>query len=285
MTTSTITRLLIAALCLFAVANSQCVKFYEDYNFKGRSFSLCKNGDVPANWNDRVSSFIVPAGYSLNLYQNYGYGGKAFGPYAAGSYNVPASFNDQLSSIKISKVQPPKQSCAVFYEHKDLQGDSFQLCSSGNVPNNWDNQATSFSVPAGYSVYLYQHADFTGESLGPYTQGKYNIPEYFNNRLTSAKLILNQPKPQPQPVRRCPTFYTAASQKGESFQLCNGGNVPAKYNDQVSSFYVPRGYEVHLYKNYGLSGEYYGPYSEGSYSVPAFLRNQVSSVAVKKLQW
>ena len=233
MKNSTLTSLLIVLVCLYTSVNSQCVTFYADYNLQGDSFQLCNSGNVPANWNDQVSSFVVPSGYSVLLYQDYGYGGQAVGPYNRGTYNVPSDFNDQLSSVKIyganpqPQPQPSRQNCPTFYDHKNLQGDSFQLCSSGDVPDEWNDQATSFVVPAGFTVYLYQYADFEGSSLGPYTQGTYNIPDSFNNRLTSARVNRDR---QPQPSRRnCPIFYRDYDQQGDSFQLCNGGNVPSEW--------------------------------------------------------
>ena len=267
--------------------NKNCVTFYTDSNQQGNSFQLCSSGDVPSSFNDQVSSFVVPAGYSMQLYQDYGYGGQSLGPYTAGTYNMPSSFNDQLSSIKFSLVQPqpqpPKQSCPTFYERKDLNSDSFQLCASGDVPDQWNNKASSFIVPAGFTVYLYQYAVFKGDSLGPYTQGTYNIPNSFDNRLTSAKIIKAQPQPQPQPAdRKCPTFYRDADQQGDSFQLCKSSNVPAEWNDQVSSFYVPRGYNVRLFKDADRKGDCKGLYGQGSYNVPADFNDQLSSVYIRR---
>jgi len=282
MNNSTLT-CLIVLICLYTTVSSQCVTFYADSNQRGNSFRLCKSGNVPADWNDRVSSFVVPSGLSVQLYQDGDYEGQVVGPYNRGSYNVPSNFNDQLSSVRIfsgnSQPQPPRQNCPTFYDHKDLEGDSFQLCSSGDVPEQWNNEATSFVVPAGFTVYLYQHDDFEGDSLGPYTQGTYNIPDSFNNRLTSARIIRNSQQPS---NRKCPTFYRDSNQQGDSFQLCKSGDVPDGWNDQVSSFYVPAGYYVRLYEDEDNKGKSYGFYKQGSYNVPAKLNDQLSSVTIRR---
>jgi hypothetical protein len=81
-----------------------CSTFYNHYNLEGKSFEQCTSGDIPNNWNDRVSSLAVPSGYKVHLYQDYGYGGRIIGPYFQGEYNVPGSFNDQLSSVSIEIV-------------------------------------------------------------------------------------------------------------------------------------------------------------------------------------
>lgn len=260
----------------------KCPTFYADYNHQGSSFQQCSSGNVAANWNDRVSSFVVPAGYTVQLYANNGYSGKSYGPYKAGSYNVPADFNDQLSSVKISQVQSqPQVKCPTFYDQKGLAGDSFQQCSSGNVPNKWDNKATSFVVPAGFAVYLYESANYQGKALGPYTQGTYDIPSSFNNRLSSIKIAKPQSQPQP-PLRKCPTFYKKANQQGASIQLCSTDNMPAGWNDQVASFYVPPGFYVRLFEDTNSRGDCEGLYGAGSYNVPSKLKNDVSSVYIRR---
>lgn len=276
-----LTRLFIVSACLFLAVNSQCVRFYADYDEGGDSFRLCSSGDVPSNWNDQVSSFVVPSGYTVKLYQDYGYGGQSYGPYSAGSHNVPSDFNDQLSSVRIARDQDqsqPDQNCPTFYDHRNLVGDSFQMCSSGDVPNQWNNKASSFVVPSGFIVYLYQHDDLDGDSLGPYTEGTYNIPDSFDNRLTSVRVN----RSRPPSARNCPTFYRNSNQQGDSFQLCSSGNVPSGWDNEVSSFYVPRGYYVRLFEKKNAKGDCEGPYGAGSYNVPSDFNDELSSVVIRR---
>ena len=267
--------LLLMVGCLFINVYSQCPTFYTDSNQQGNSFQLCSNGNVPGQYNDQVSSFTVPAGYSVTLYSDSNYGGQVYGPYTRGSYNVPANFNDQLSSVSVSRIQNPN--CVTFYTDVDEQGDSFQLCSSGNIPGQYNDQVSSFVVPAGYSVTLYSDVGYGGQSAGPYTQGLHNVPANFNDQLSSARISRVQ-------AQNCPTFYTDANQQGNSFQLCSSGNVPGQYNDQVSSFTIPAGYSVTLYSNSGYGGQAVGPYTQGSYNVPANFNDQLSSVRVSRVQ-
>ena len=195
--------------------------------------------------------------------------------------------------------------CPTFYTDIDLQGDTFDLCSSGNVPLEYNDQASSFTVPWGYSITLYQDINYRGQSFGPYSQGTYNVPGEFNDRLSSVRISRgrqddqdNQDEQDDQDGqyhhrhhgqngqnnqdRNCPTFYVDIDQQGDSFQLCSGGNVPGQFNDQVSSFYVPRGYIVRLYRDSGSNGQSYGPYSQGYYNVPGDFNDQLSSVFVRR---
>jgi|GEM_PF-5124579 len=85
----------------FVLSQPVCPTFYADYDLEGASFQRCTGGDISDNWNDQVSSFVVPSGYKVYLYSGYDYGGKRIGLYSQGRYNVPRSFNDQLSSVSI----------------------------------------------------------------------------------------------------------------------------------------------------------------------------------------
>ena len=163
--------------------NPNCVTFYTDISLQGNIFQLCSSGNVPKQYNDRVSSFVVPGGYSVTFYQDSNYGGQSIGPYTHGTYNIPSEFNDQLSSAEISRDYA--QDCPTFYVDSNLKGDSFQLCSNGNVPGVLNDQVSSFHVPRGYIVRLYADADYNGQSKGPFGQGSYNMPDNFDDQLSS----------------------------------------------------------------------------------------------------
>ena len=98
--------LLLVIGCLFiqAYSKSGCVTFYTDIDLQGDSFDLASNGNVPAKYNDKVSSFTVPEGFTATLYKDVEYKGQSLGPYTEGTYNVPSDFNDQLSSVKVQKA-------------------------------------------------------------------------------------------------------------------------------------------------------------------------------------
>ena len=271
MKNSKVTYLIVGLLCLFATVNSQCVTLYANSNQRGRSYKTCSSGNVPNSWNDRVSSFVVASGYTVQLYADSDYEGKAYGPYNAGSYNVPAELNDQLSSLRVFAAKK----CPTFYADYNQQGGSFQQCISEDVPANWNDQVSSFVVPAGYTVQLYADGAYGGKMYGAYSAGSYNVPAEFNDQLSSIRIFAAQ---------KCPTFYADYNQQGSSFQQCISGNVPANWNDQASSFVVPAGYTIQLYADGAYGGKMYGAYNAGSYNVPAEFNDQLSSIKVYAVQ-
>ena len=284
---------IVCLLCLQTTINSQqtCPTFYTGANLQGDSFQMCSSGDVPSQWNNQAVSFYVPSGYFIQLYPDPGYNGQNLGYYLQGSHNVPT--NGQLSSVIVSPPQTQAQSltqtnnpkCPTFYRNENQHGDSFQMCSSGDVPDQWNDQTASFYVPFGYSVHLYQDSGFSGQDLGSYIQGSYNVP--IRGELSS--IIISQTHTQTQTQTQtsnetCPTFYRDLNQQGDSFQLCSSGEVPDGWNDQASSLYVPKGYTVLLYQHSGFGGVNFGSYSQGSYNVPADYDNQLSSVIISQSQ-
>ena len=258
----------------------RCPTFYTDVNQKGSKFQLCSSGNVPDGFNDKVSSFVVPAGYSVQLFPDYNNGGDQWGPYTEGVYAVPREFNDQLSSVVVSRGKDShsdndnnnnnNQKCPTFYTRDNQRGSNFQLCSSGNVPAQWNDQALSFVVPKGYQVRLYPDVNYKGKAIGPYNAGSYSVPRSFRNQLSSVAIV---------PL--CPTFYADYNQQGDSFQLCSGGNMPQGWNDRVSSFFVPEGYSVRLYADSNYRGDSRGTYRVGSYNVPSDFNDKLSSVSIK----
>ena len=95
--------IVLALTCMHAAAYYQCPTFWVDYNQNGDYFQMCRSGGVSSYYNNQVSSFYVPPGYYVKLYQDYGYGGQSVGWYGQGYYNVPNYFNNQMSSVYIRR--------------------------------------------------------------------------------------------------------------------------------------------------------------------------------------
>ncbi len=89
------------------------IVIYEDSNFEGRSLSLENNvsflGDL--NFNDILSSFEIPNGWTVRFYEHANFEGGYY-TRSAGEH-FTNHFNDIISSIKVFKSGEP-----VLYSHK-----------------------------------------------------------------------------------------------------------------------------------------------------------------------
>lgn len=165
---------------------AQCPTFYTKYNQRGKAFQLCSSANVPQRYDNKVSSFLVPAGYSVMLYEGSDYAGQALGPYTQGSYDMPSHFNDQLSSVQVEKVeQTCDTDCATFYTGYNQTGQAFQICLADAIPAQYKNQILSFTVPSGRFIAFYGNPDSDRPNLGYYTEGSYNTPADIQDKISS----------------------------------------------------------------------------------------------------
>ena len=242
-----------------------------------------------ANQAASVSANIQPLAQAQaqNSMASFSAGAPVYNQAVSNNVVMSVSNNNVATQVEEPSYEQVQEDCVIIYSDINQGGSSFQLCSSGDVPVDWNDQVSSFRVFPNYTVTLYPDYAFNGQVIGPYNEGVYNIPINFNDQLSSVKIskgqIQVQPQPQLQPqnqIQACPTFYSDYNQKGASFQLCLSGNLPTAWNDIVSSFVVPKGYRVQLFPDSGYAGQIIGPYTQGSYNVPANLNDKVSSIRV-----
>ena len=259
--------------------NYPYVTFYSDRNGQGKSADIGHSRNMYYDWNNQISSFKVPQGYTLELYQGNDYLGKSIGPYTAGPYNVPSSFRGPINSA-ILQYEAPILTCPKFsmdigpYVHADSGPyagyDYSDVCSSGSISNPiYSQNYTYLKVPKGFKVQIYSEANYKGRSFGHYTQGTYKVPADINFATGSARVT---------PL--CPTFYKDINNQVDNIQLCSSGSVPKEWKDQITAFYVPDDYFVSLYKGSKYRGGRIGPYGTGYHNVTVGFRNKVTSVLI-----
>lgn len=94
-----------------AAAADTGICFYEHINYQGQSYcTSASTAWIGAQWNDRISSVRVPAGYKVELFQHANYGGRVLALTGDTANLVGLGFNDLASSLKIT---PPATSSKV----------------------------------------------------------------------------------------------------------------------------------------------------------------------------
>lgn len=101
----------VSAAQLTASAVYTYAKLFEDSNYRGDILYITgslaggcgngysKTGNLPGDWNDRVSSYYSYLGCRVKLYQHTGLSGSSYGPYTYSSW--VGSFNDEASSYAL----------------------------------------------------------------------------------------------------------------------------------------------------------------------------------------
>ncbi len=149
----------------------------------GEGIMLCENIDyqgtpsqliAPGNYsmaqlqslnaaNDSVTSLRVPSGWKVTLYANDNQTGTAWS--YTGDTNWVGAANDLATSCRIENTG------VIFYQDVNHLGSRKPTLAKGNytmsqlqalgIPNDW---ASSMRIPAGWTVIMYQHDNFTGTS-------------------------------------------------------------------------------------------------------------------------
>ena len=249
------------------------VTIYSDRNEQGKSANIAEVRDMYYDWNTQISSFVVPADTTLELFQEVEHLGKSIGPYTAGSYNVPSSFKGPINSVILLPVEgTPNTTCPRFCNDSNMGyfSNYSDVCSSSSLNKFYFSQDNTYlRIPKGFKVQLYSEANYKGRSFGPYTQGNYKLPADINFAVGSVRVT---------PL--CPTFYKDINDRVNNLQLCSSGRVPTEWKDQITAFYVPHGYIIYLYKGSKYSGGKIGPYNVGYHNVTDGFKNKVGSVLI-----
>lgn len=124
------------------------VCMYEHSNYAGARYCVGEGtSNLPANWNDKVSSVKVQAGYKAEFFENYNLGGSGVA-YTGDIAFVGAAFNDKASSIRVTKAG----SCAGTPINGSFSGANFQTQTQPNGSYYYSSGSGShtacFSGPA-----------------------------------------------------------------------------------------------------------------------------------------
>jgi hypothetical protein len=177
---------MLAALPLASQAASVC--FYEHANYEGANWCVeAGTAATPDDWNDRVSSVRVPAGWSVTLYEHIGQGGASLALTADEPNLVNRAFNDVMSSYRVVAPTVPTVAVPVcLYEHIDYGGASLCLAEgSAALSGAWNDFASSARVLPGYRVELFEHAGSQGRRLVLAADEPNLVPRNFNDVASS----------------------------------------------------------------------------------------------------
>jgi len=191
------------------------VTVYQHINFRGNSFSVAE-GDFSIRdirrsdvGNDRISSISIQSGYSVLACRHSRFRGRCETFTNDTSDLRDINFNDTISSFRVELTQPIVGSPVNLYRHVNFRGNSIgvgegefsiNVLRNSNVGND---QISSISVAAGYSVTACKHGGFRGrcETFTNDASDLRNIN--FNDVISSFRVdgpTTDEPEPEPVTV-------------------------------------------------------------------------------------
>jgi hypothetical protein len=142
------------------------VCFYEDYNYRGRSF-CAREGDADRRltgfWNDRISSIRIMGNASVRLCENWNYGGRCTN-LAHSDPSLRGRNNDIVSSYRIAGDRRPVARVC-FYEDYNYKGDQFcanEGQADRRLTGKWNDRISSVRVFGDAKVRVCENWDYGG---------------------------------------------------------------------------------------------------------------------------
>jgi hypothetical protein len=180
--------------------------FYEDADFRGRSFCVSENvPDLPDGMNDRISSMRLFGRTEVVVFKD----GRFRGSSTRFSTDVRSlereGWNDRISSIRLSRGSPswdgggsppiwggavmPREG-ACFFKNDNFRGQAFCVPRGGSyrsLPPGFNDRITSIRV-RGARVQIFSDVDFGGRSrrLGSDVP---NVGDSWNDRISSIRVF------------------------------------------------------------------------------------------------
>jgi len=199
------TRLLIASLVFFSVANAQkTVTLYSECNQGGKSSKLAPGDYTRFRTglnNDDLSSITIPDGMKATLYEDDNFRGMSF-EILQSSNCIESGWNKRMTSIKIREVnnnggKPIPNAPRLNYGQVGIYSECFyggrsRVLTPGNYTrfqhglNNDD--LSSIVIPKGMSVKLYSDDNFSGRSITLSNTSACLLEEMFNKEMTSIQV-------------------------------------------------------------------------------------------------
>ena len=271
-------------------SNGAQVIIYEDCSLRGRSMTL-----VPGNYhtrelgisNDALSSIRIPKGYSVAIYKNDGFGGQSQTFYGT-VYCLDANWNDQTSSIIVygpggnnasynsgnngsyynndNNSHSGARDMVTFYADCNYGGYSFSMPAGKFKEQSikvGNDKISSFRVPYGFRVTVYQNDGFGGRSQ-TFTGSVKCLDGSWNDQISS--FIIEGP---------------GSSNPGGGF-FNNDNNYDNNYHNYAPSVNYGENFEgVMVYSDSWYKGQHQ-VYNPGNYNLRySSLKGNISSLAIQ----
>ena len=227
---------------------------------------------------DKVSSFIIGAGYTVEVFRHGTYTGARLIYVGPQSVDLTGhTLDNQISSYKLY-VAPP----LVLREHRPAEVDGWEITQTAPVEvaemgGTHNDRVSSLLIGAGSIVKVFLDPDFTGARLtyiGPQTVDL--TGHTLDNQISSYKVSVAPPLV----LREHGSAEVGGWEITQTAPVAVGW-IGGAHNDRVSSLLIEAGYTVEVFRHWNYTGArltYVGPQTADL--AGQALDNQISSYKV-----
>jgi hypothetical protein len=291
--------MLFCFLSLSLGAQNNYVTLHEDCNYGGKRFFLeagtYREYQMKID-NDKLSSFQIPAGMKVTIYEHDNFQGRSQ-TYSANIACLDANWNDQASSIVIesSYYQPGGNynDYVTFYSDCNARGFARTLrpgTYTGSDLGNLKNNISSFSVYGNLRVRVYINNDNATGYYNTFDASQTCLGSSYNDKISS--LVIEYKPNNGGGTGGVNTgsfviFYEDCNYGGNNMRLQPGyyqGDKLGMFRYDISSVEVPSGMRVKVFTNESLSGSSY-TISENNSCLSSTLNNRIGSFVIEETSY
>jgi hypothetical protein len=158
----------------------------------------------------------------------------------------------------------------ILYKHAEFKGSRTFIQAGRNIKNlnsmGWNDKISSIELVDNAWIRIYEHKNYRGASVD-IKDDIFDLAEFseeingtWNDKISSIKVFHGKGsrryKSSYDEERVNCIFYKHANRRGSSFEgeLGNHRSIARRWNDEISSLWIRRGYQVTLYEH----GKYQG---------------------------
>ena len=262
---------LLALLLTGLLSAQQYVTVYEDCNYRGRYYYL-----EPGNYrtyqmkisNDRLSSFQVPYGLKITIYEDDDFRGRSK-TYTSGVACLDGEWGDMASSIVVESTMPSgydPNDYVIFYNDCYAKGYSRTLgpgTYSASDLGQLRQNISSFSIYGNLQVKAYTTSDNASGYSYTFDQTQNCLSSTYNDKIRSVVIEYKNTGGSGggSGSGSRASFYTECNYQGNAVLLGPGyysGDKLGLFRYDISSVEVPSGLRVKVFiNNENLSGTSY----------------------------
>lgn len=288
------------AVMLTGLSAQNYATLHEDCNFRGRTANL-----APGTYrlyqmqigNDKLSSFQLPAGYRLTIYENDYFGGRSRS-YTGTVSCLDSAWDNLASSVVVENTgfqQTNPNEYVVLYSDCYQRGFSrsfrpgiYQGADLGELKN----AISSFSIFGNLRIRAYTTSDNASGFFTNFEKSETCLSRNFNDRISSLVVEYNPNAATGTgttsgngagPAGNYAVFYTECNYRGNALSLLPGrytGEELGMFRKNINSVQLASGLRIKVYESDNLTGISSG-FLSGEECLSFNWRNRIGSVLVE----